>query len=61
MFISKMVDADADTTETVVWLHFACDSGYMPEESRRELVSAYEEVGRMLGAMIAHPEKFAHS
>ena len=33
MFISNMVDADAEATETLVWLDFACDSGYMPEES----------------------------
>lgn len=58
MFVSKLADADGEATETQVWLDFACDCGYLSKERRDELVKGYEEVGRMLGSMIATPEKF---
>jgi four helix bundle protein len=58
MFVSKMADADGEATETQVWLDFARDCGYLSPERQRELTSGYEEIGRMLGGMIAHPERF---
>jgi four helix bundle protein len=58
MFVSKLTDADAEATETLVWLDFAHDCGYLSEEHQRELIHGYEEVGRMLGSMMAQPEKF---
>lgn len=60
MFISKMADADGEATETQVWLDFAHACGYLSEKRTLELRSGYEEVGRMLGGMIAHPERFSH-
>ena len=59
MFISKLADADGEASETHVWLDFARDCCYLAQEAYNELTAGYEEVGRMLGAMIAHPEKFA--
>lgn len=59
MFSSKLADADAEATETGVWLDFARDCGYLTLEAHRKLTSACEEVGRMLHAMISDPEKFA--
>jgi four helix bundle protein len=59
MFISKMADADGEATETQVWLDFAEACGYLSANRRLELRAGYEELGRMLGSMIAHPEKFA--
>ena len=58
MFSSKMADADAEATETQVWLDFALDCGYVTKERHDELLDGYEEVGKMLGAMIQHPERF---
>jgi four helix bundle protein len=58
MFVSKMADADGEATETQVWLDFAQECGYLAEMRQLELRRGYEEVGRMLGAMIAHPERF---
>ena len=58
MFVSKLADADGEATEMQVWLDFACDCGYLVQEHRKRLVAGYEEVGRMLGGMMAHPEKF---
>ena len=58
MFVSKLADADGEASETQVWLDFARDCSYLGAESHKELTAGYEEVGKMLGAMIAHPEKF---
>jgi four helix bundle protein len=59
MFVSKLADADAEGAETQVWVAFARDCGYLAPEVAEEVTQGYEEVGRMLGSMIAHPEKFA--
>lgn len=59
MFSSKLADADAEATETGVWLDFARDCGYLAPEVHRQLVAAYYEIGRMLHVMIADPERFA--
>jgi four helix bundle protein len=61
MFVSKLADSDAEATETQVWLDFARDCGYLSTQHRDELVARYEEVGRMLHAMIDHPERFEPS
>ena len=58
MFASKMADADGEATETQVWLDFACDCGYVKRQRQENFTRRYEEVGRMLGGMISHPEKF---
>ena len=57
-FVSKLTDCDAEGTETQVWIDYARDCGYWSRGLADELTSGYEEVGRMLGGMIAHPEKF---
>ena len=59
MFSSKLADADAEATETGVWLDFARDCGYMTPEAHGDLTAAYEEIGRMLHSAIGDPEKFA--
>lgn len=58
MFVSKLADADGEATETQVWLDFARDCEYMSPKLQAELTKGYEEVGRMLGAMMSMPEKF---
>jgi len=58
-FVSKLADADAEATETQVWLDFARDCGYLPGSEHTQLVAKYIELGKMLGSMIAQPEKFA--
>jgi four helix bundle protein len=61
MFVSKLADSDAEATETQVWLDFARDCGYLSTEHHSELIARYEEVGRMLHAMIERPERFVPS
>jgi len=61
MLVSKLTDADAEATETQVWLDFALDCGYLSQEQHEKLVNGYEEIGRMLGSMISNPDKFKPS
>lgn len=58
-FSNKMSESDAEATETQVWLDFARDCGYLSAEVCRGLLNDYEQVGKMLGNMILHPEKFS--
>ena len=58
-FVSKITDADSECTETMIWLNFAKDCGYLEKEKYDHLFLSYEEVGRMLSGMIRHPEKFS--
>ncbi len=57
-FISKMTDADSESSETCVWLDFALDCGYISLEEFKTAIQQYDEVGKMLGGMINNPEKF---
>jgi four helix bundle protein len=58
-FAAKCAISDGEAAETIVWLNFAHDFGYLSSEQHAHLSEGYEAVGRMLGAMIAAPEKFA--
>ena len=57
-FVSKLTDADAEASETTVWLDFSLKCGYLDGRVHKELSAQYDEIGRMLGSMIASPEKF---
>ncbi len=57
-FVSKLTDSDAEASETTVWLDFSKKCGYLDGKVHRELSAQYDEIGRMLGSMIASPEKF---
>jgi four helix bundle protein len=64
-FVSKLTDSDAEASETMIWLDFALQCGYISStvhsELASELVSEYEQIGKMLGAMIAAPTKFCYN
>jgi four helix bundle protein len=59
-FVSKLTDADAEASETMIWLDFALECGYLDAQVHKKLSSEYEQIGRMLGAMISAPEKFCY-
>jgi len=59
-FVSKLTDADAEATETMIWLDFSLECGYIDQGVHAEFASEYEEIGKMLGAMISAPEKFCY-
>lgn len=58
-FVSKLTDSDAECAETTVHLDFALDCGYITRKQHEDLINEYEQVGKMLGTMINHPERFA--
>ena len=58
MFVSKLADADGEAAETQVWVDFAHDCGYLSQKKHDELIAGYEEVDKMVGGMMASPEKF---
>jgi four helix bundle protein len=57
-FTSKLTDADGENLETQTWLNFAHDCGYMNKADFDGFIEASEEVGRLLGGMLAKPESF---
>jgi four helix bundle protein len=61
MFVSKLADRDAEEAEMQVWLDFARDYGYLSKGRHKAMAAGYDELGRMLSAMIANPEKFTPS
>lgn len=57
-FISKLSDCDGENAETDTSLDFALQCEYISQELHAELTAKCTQVGRMLGAMMANPEKF---
>jgi len=57
-FVIRLTDADSEATETQVWLDFARDCGYLTVQEHEDLTKGYEELGRMLGAILENPGKF---
>jgi len=57
-FSLKMTDADAEASETTVWLDFAKDCGYLDATLHQSMIENYGEIGRMLGGMARNSEKF---
>ena len=59
-FVSKLTDADAEATETIVWLDFSLRCGYVDAHVHTEFAAEYDQIGKMLGSMISAPEKFCY-
>lgn len=57
-FVSKLTDSDGEQAETQHWIETSFRCKYISIEQKDELLSVSTEVGRMLGGMIFHPEKF---
>src|SRR4051794_30072617 len=60
-FVAKLTDCDGENSETDSSLDFAYDCGYIDQEQHAQLTSLISEIGKMLGSMIQHPEKFLMS
>jgi len=58
-FVSKLTDADAEATETLVWLDFALRFGYLTPEQHRDLLDRYDHICSQLVLMMAEPHKWA--
>jgi four helix bundle protein len=59
-FVSKLTDADAEATETMIWLDFSLSCGYLDTKTHSDLSIEYDQIGKMLGSMISSPEKFCY-
>jgi four helix bundle protein len=57
-FISKISDADSETSETMVWLDFSKDFKYLDDPLYLEFIKKYIEIGKMLGGIVNNPDKF---
>ena len=60
-FISKLTDSLGEEYETEDWLDYSRDCGYITDEVHQGLISAYDEVRKMLISMINNPEKWCLS
>jgi four helix bundle protein len=58
--VSKLTDADAEATETMIWLDFSLGCGYVDSAVHTQFSAEYEQIGKMLGAMISGPDKFCY-
>ena len=57
-FGSKLTDADGEQAETQHWLNTATACNYVSEKDQRVLLEKCSRIGKMLGSMMAKPEKF---
>jgi four helix bundle protein len=60
-FISKLSDAEGEAAETQVWLEFAVSCGYLNRDGSASLYQTYDEILRMLVAMINRPQSWVIS
>ncbi len=57
-FVSKLTDSLGEEFETEDWLDYAMDCEYITKEENANLLTNYDEVRRMLIAMINDPDKW---
>jgi four helix bundle protein len=57
-FVSKLTDSLGEEFETEDWLDYAMDCEYIMKEENANLLTNYDEVRRMLIAMINDPDKW---
>jgi four helix bundle protein len=57
-FVSKLTDCDGENGETDTCWDFALDCGYISTGEHAEVTGLNQEVGKMLGSMIANPKRF---
>ncbi len=57
-FVSQLTNADGEQMETQHWLESAVDFGYVSAQSIAPLLADCQEIGRMLGGIIAKAGMF---
>jgi four helix bundle protein len=57
-FIAKLSDCESEAAETQVWLQFAVECGYLDRDREAAFYRTYEEILRMLVAMIDDSESW---
>lgn len=59
-FVSKLTDSDGEQQETQHWIETALDCEYISQEQAKVLLEQCNEIGRLLGGMIAKAERFCN-
>jgi four helix bundle protein len=60
-FHSKLTDADAENSETQVWMEFSLKCNYIDESTYSKLINESNEIGKLINYMILNPQKFGAS
>lgn len=60
-FLSKLTDAEAENSETQVWLDFSIACVYIKEAEYEELTAINNEVGKLIHYMMNNQDKFGSS
>ena len=60
-FLSKLTDAEAENSETQVWLDFSLACNYLLQSKYEELTTLNTEIGKLLYYMMNNPDKFGSS
>lgn len=59
-FVSKLIEAGGEVSETTVWLDFSRDHNYLESKKYDYFKAKYDEVSRIFYSMINQPEKFCY-
>jgi four helix bundle protein len=57
-FVCKLSDAESEAAETQTWLEFSVKCGYLHRDAVIPLYESYEEILKMIVAMINHPDQW---
>lgn len=57
-FVSKLSDADGEQAETQHWTDTSLECKYISSEEHSMLLEKCRKIGKMLGKMMAEPEKW---
>jgi four helix bundle protein len=57
-FVSKLSDSEGEAAETQVWLQFSVTCGYIRRDEGADLYRIYDDVTKMLVAMINRPKRW---
>ncbi len=57
-FLSKMGDCDSENSETLVWLEFCYQCGYISNKEYEGLCNQAHEIGKIIGDIIRNPDQF---
>lgn len=55
-FVSKLTDAEAEAAETMTWIRFAMDCGYLDPQSAERLLRDYDQLRGGLIKMATSPD-----
>lgn len=57
-FVAKLSDAESEAAETQVWIEFAVKCRYLARDRGTSLYQAYDEILRMLVAVVNKPQSW---